>query len=264
MHVSMNLLRLFERAPPHPARFPDGRVGYAVGDIHGRADLLSEMLALLETRAPDERREGGEPIVIFLGDYVDRGPKSAAVIDLLLTGRPQGYERRYLKGNHEQSMLAFMDAPLANRAWAFQGGAETLSSYGVTPPLRGGDEDWVNAAEQLKAAVPPAHLEFLTGLERYVELGGYAFVHAGVNLGRPLEKQTDDELFWSRDRFINSSRRFSHCVVHGHTPSIEPYADQRRIGVDTGAYATGTLTAARFEGEGVAFFSVPDRDNRGA
>lgn len=255
----MKVLRLFERPPP--AKFPDGLVGFAVGDIHGRADLLGQMLDLLEARAEREGREGREPLVIFLGDYVDRGPDSAGVIDLLLQGRPSGYERRFLKGNHEQAMLGFLSQPLANRAWLRLGGAETLMSYGVRPPPAVGaeDQDVIAAAEQLEAKLPPAHLDFLNGLERYIALGDYAFVHAGVELGRALEQQTDDDLYWSRERFIASKRRFSHRVVHGHTPVDRPLADERRVAVDTGAYASGVLSAARFEGEDVSFLSVSDR-----
>ncbi|HJS80088.1 MAG TPA: metallophosphoesterase family protein [Vitreimonas sp.] len=257
----MGLLRMFERALP-AARFPDGRVGFAVGDIHGRADLLTEMLDLLEERAEEERRDGGEPVVVFLGDYVDRGPHSPAVIDLLLQGRPHGYRRHYLKGNHEQSMLKFMQAPLENRAWVLQGGAETLVSYGVQPPpqVAAEERDWISVAAALNVNVPQAHLDFLNSLERYVVYGDYAFVHAGVDAARTLEEQTDEDLYWSRDRFIASRRRFSHRVVHGHTPVDRPYADERRVAVDTGAYASGTLTAARFEGADVAFLSVSDRN----
>jgi len=231
-----------------------------VGDIHGRADLLAALCARLEQRAAQDVRASGAPIVVFLGDYVDRGPRSANVIHLLLSGRPNGFERRYLKGNHEECMLAFMDSPLANRAWLMQGGAETLMSYGVQPPspISATEADWLAAAGRLKARVPPAHMQFLTSLERYVVLGDYAFVHAGVNVGRPLEQQTDADLYWSRERFLNDRRRFSHRVVHGHTPAEKPFADERRVGVDTGAYATGVLTAARFEGVEVSFVSVGD------
>jgi serine/threonine protein phosphatase 1 len=257
----MNLLRLFERAPPPAARFVEGRVGFAVGDIHGRADLLAEMLAALEARNLSEQREAGMPLAIFLGDYVDRGPDSIRVIDLLLSGRPYGYETRYLKGNHEQSMLAFMDNPLANRAWVLQGGAETLNSYGVQPPspLGATEEQWKAVAEALRAALPAAHLDFLNRLDRYVEFGDYAFVHAGVDASRALKDQTDDALYWSRAAFIASKRRFSHRIVHGHTPVDRPYVDHRRIAVDTGAYASGALTAVRLEGERVDFISVSKR-----
>lgn len=260
----MGWTRFFERRTPPPARFPEERVGYAVGDIHGRADLLAEMIAALEERAEADRRAGGDPIVIFLGDYVDRGRESRRVIDMLLEGGPRGFERRFLKGNHEDAMLAFMAAPLENRAWVLQGGAETLLSYGVQPPppLNTTDDDWILVAAQLKASVPEAHLAFLNSLERYIVCGDYAFVHAGVDVNRPLEKQTDDDLYWIRERFISARRPFSHRIVHGHTPVDRPYADRRRVAVDTGAYASGTLTAARFEGADLAFLSVSERDLR--
>jgi serine/threonine protein phosphatase 1 len=259
----MNLLRMFDRPQTRPAKFEDGRVGYAVGDIHGRADLLALMLERLEDRAEIDARAAGPPIVIFLGDYVDRGPESDKVIDLLLSGRPNGFERRFLRGNHEQIMQAFMTDPMSARAWVLQGGAETFLAYGVTPPaaMTANENEWQAAAEALRAAVPPTHIAFLDSLERYVTLGDYAFVHAGVDAGRSLEQQTDQDLYWVRERFLASKRPFSHRIVHGHTPVDKPYADERRIAVDTGAYASGTLTAARFEGEDVSFVSVTNRPN---
>ena len=254
----MNFLHLFTRGAKSSAKFADGRVGYAVGDVHGRADLLAELLAGVEERARQDTRTAGPPILVFLGDYVDRGPDSAGVLDLLLSGQPANCERRYLRGNHEQAMLAFMANPAANRGWLIHGGAETLLSYGVQPPASVGasEEDLAAAAAALKARVPEVHIAFLEGLERYLELGGYVFVHAGIDPGRALSEQTDDALYWARDRFLDSKRRFSHRVVHGHTPSDRPYADARRIGIDTGAYASGVLTAARFEGDAVTFFSA--------
>ena len=263
---AMDLLAMLGQKPPPPATFPDGRVRFAIGDIHGRADLLEIMLARLEARAEADWRPGGAPMVIFLGDYVDRGRESARVLDLLIDARPAGFERRYLKGNHEQSMLAFMDDAVANRAWLMHGGNETLMAYGVQPPspLHGQDAEWIAAAEALRERMPPAHLEFLAGLERYIVMGDHVFVHAGIDPGKPLAEQTDLDLFWIRARFLNSRRRLSHRVVHGHTPTARPYADHRRVGVDTGAYASGVLTAARFEGTEVEFLSVSDRDIRNA
>ncbi|MBS0386645.1 MAG: serine/threonine protein phosphatase [Proteobacteria bacterium] len=251
-------MRLFSRPSLPPAKFLEGRVGYAVGDVHGCSDLLAVMLDTIEERAAGEQRESGPPIVVFLGDYVDRGPNSAGVLDLLLSERPSNCERRYLRGNHEQAMVAFMEAPLPNRRWVLHGGAETMMSYGVAPPSLAGasDEDWGAAAAALREKVPAAHLEFLGGLERYVELGGYAFVHAGVDAGMALTDQPDEVLYWTRAPFIADRRPFSHVVVHGHTPAERPYKDKRRVGVDTGAYASGALTAARFEGDEVTFFSV--------
>lgn len=251
------MLGLFKSASSPVARFLDGRVGFAVGDIHGRSDLLADMSALLDQRSIDDTRLGGPPIVIFLGDYVDRGPDSAGVLAQLAAGGPRHCECRYLRGNHELSLMAFLEEPRANRGWMLQGGAETMMSYGVQPPpFTAGEPAWQDAAAALRQAIPTTHLAFLEGLERYVEIGGYAFVHAGVDATLPLEQQPDEALYWAREAFIASKKPFSHRVVHGHTPVDKPYADARRIAVDTGAYASGVLTAARFERETVSFVSV--------
>ncbi|HRP11142.1 MAG TPA: metallophosphoesterase family protein [Terricaulis sp.] len=262
----MDLLAMLMPKPPPPAACPDGRVRYAVGDIHGRADLLEEMLKRLEARAIEDLRPAGEPVVIFLGDYVDRGRESSRVLDLLIEARPAGFERRYLKGNHEQSMLAFLEDPITHRAWLMHGGNETLLSYGVQPPspLHSKDEDWAAAAAALSEKLPPAHLKFLKDLERYIAVGDYVFAHAGIDPARPLTKQTDRDLFWIRARFLNSRRRGKYRVVHGHTPVDSPYSDRRRVGVDTGAYASGVLTAARLEGPELDFLAVSERDIRQA
>lgn len=254
----MSFLQMFAQTKAPAARFLEGRVGYAVGDIHGCADLLSAMLREIEARAREDARPAGPPVLIFLGDYVDRGQDSAAVIQLLVSGLPQNCERRYLRGNHEQAMTAFMTDPIANRRWLIHGGAETMLSYGVQPPALAGssEDDWLAAAKALERALPTEHLAFLAGLERYIELGDYLFVHAGVDVAKTLEDQTDTDLYWSRVRWLANKRRFTHRVVHGHTPAERPFADERRVGVDTGAYASGTLTAVRLEGEETAFFSV--------
>lgn len=246
--------------PPRVARFAEGRVGYAVGDIHGRADLLGAMLDKLESRLTADTRDAGPPIVIFLGDYIDRGPQSAAVLDLLQT-RPVGFERHHLMGNHEQSMRAFLEAPLSNRGWLAHGGAETLMAYGVQPPPSLGSEDgqWVAVAQQLKQKLPEAHTAFLEGLKRYVEFGDYLFVHAGIDPNMAVDAQADTALYWIRDRFLNDRRVLPQRIVHGHTVSDHPHADARRIGLDTGAYASGVLSAARFENDMVEFLSVLDR-----
>lgn len=248
----------FRKPTAASACFLGRRVGYAVGDIHGCSDLLRAMFDAIEARVQHDAREGGPPIVIFLGDYVDRGRDSAGVLDLLATGRPFGCERRYLRGNHEQFMVAFMNDPMANRAWMLQGGAETLLSYGIQPPpvVGGTDQDWIGTAQALRDRLPETHHEFLNGLERYAVLGDYLFVHAGVNVKQPLEKQTDADLYWSRAAFINAKRRYSHRIVHGHTPVDQPFVDCRRIAVDTGAYASGVLSAVRLEGEDVSFLTV--------
>lgn len=246
----------FGRKKEGPSCFLPARIGYAVGDIHGRADLLARMFDRLEA---DARRAGEvSPVVVFLGDYVDRGPDSAEVIDLLLTGRPEGFERRFLKGNHEAAMLSFLDDPVANRGWLSHGGLETLASYDVhpLPSLGASGEEVAQAGASFSARLPELHRGFLESLERYVVLGDYCFVHAGIDPTRKLEAQSDTDLFWIRGRFLGDKRRLPHVVVHGHTPVSEPYQDQRRIALDTGAYFSGALSAARFCEATVSFFTV--------
>lgn len=237
-------------------RFLDGRVGFAIGDIHGRADLMGRMLDRLEQqfRAIDALA----PIVVFVGDYVDRGPDSKAVLELLTAGRPHGFERRFLSGNHEAAMLRFLDDPLAGRAWLEHGGLQTMASYGVhpLPSAAAGPSEISAAAAQLNALMPDAHRVFLRTLERYVVLGDYCFVHAGLDPKRALEDQKDADLFWIRGRFLEDRRALSFKVVHGHTPISAPFQDGRRIGIDTGAYFSGTLTAVRLEGKAVSFLEV--------
>lgn len=239
----------------HAARFPAGRIGYAVGDIHGRADLLARMFEILE----QEPRVGADPpIMIFLGDYVDRGPDNREVIDLLLCGRPEGFERRYLMGNHEAALLGFYSDPVANRAWLNHGGLDTLGDYGVAPlPSLGAGAGEIEAAgAAFRKLLPEAHLHFFNRLERYVTYGDYAFVHAGVDPTRKLEQQRDADLLWIRRRFLESRKSFPYTIVHGHTPAARPFRDARRIGLDTGAYFSGLLSVARFEGEEVRFIEV--------
>lgn len=259
----MRLQNPFERhAPQRAARFPEKRVGFAVGDIHGRADLLARMLELLENKAPFETRDGAPPVVVFLGDYIDRGRDSVGVLNMLLDGRPKGFVRRFLKGNHEQAMLAFLADPVRGRDWIAHGGLETLTSYGVRPlpPQIGATEEELRAAvKSLNEVLPAPHRAFLTGLERYATIGDYTFVHAGVDPSKSIDDQTDEDLFWIRDRFLNSKKPYPKCIVHGHTPADFPYQDHRRVGIDTGAYASGRLTAARFEDDRVEFISVTER-----
>ncbi|MGH6949478.1 MAG: metallophosphoesterase family protein [Vitreimonas sp.] len=244
-----------------PPRFEHGRIGFAIGDVHGRVDLLNRIVARVWEAAWSS--DGSDAVVIFLGDYVDRGPDSFGVIDYLLTQLPLGLECRFLKGNHEAAMLQFIDAPLPNRGWLAHGGLETLASYGVAPlpSIGSGDQAILEAHAQLMSSMPAPHARFLQNLERYVVFGDYAFVHAGVDMDVELDRQTDTDLFWARDRFLRDRRRFSHVVVHGHTPVSEPYLDYRRICIDTGAYATGRITAACFLGEAVSFL-VEDASGR--
>jgi diadenosine tetraphosphatase ApaH/serine/threonine PP2A family protein phosphatase len=242
--------QIFDGRPP--ASIPG--VVYAIGDIHGRRDLL---LALLAKIAADDPHGAAE--LIFLGDYIDRGPDSAGVIDVLLSD-PRIATRRpvFLKGNHEATFLAFIEDAQHGPAWNRFGGADTLLSYQVRPPrgVNGDPAAWEDVRLQLNDALPTAHLEFLNDLVLFEERGDYFFVHAGVDPKRPVREQGEAEYLWVREEFIQDDGRLSHVIVHGHTSEPEPVANRRRVGTDTGAYASGRLTAARIDNAGVRFLST--------
>lgn len=232
----------------------DDRSVFAVGDIHGCNDLLTALLdAIAEASPPGGRR----PLLIFLGDYVDRGPDSKGVIERLSRIRADQPEARFLCGNHEETMLRFLSDFDSGLAWTSYGGRETMLSYGVTPPDDKNDlEGWRRAQQALKAAIPDTHMKFLWSLEDRVEVGDYLFVHAGVRPDRPLDAQTAHDLRWIREPFLSHGRRLAKIIVHGHTPETEPFSDERRIGVDTWAYHTGVLTAVELDGESRRFIQV--------
>jgi len=241
------------------AQIPEGRRVYAVGDVHGRADLL---VRLIQEVSDDAAKGGfeGRPIIVFLGDYVDRGFQSKEVIDTLLGELLSPFETYFLKGNHEAAMIQFLSDPTIGPRWAEFGGVETLVSYGVRPPrTRTSIEQWMQASDELNAAIPPQHRQFLANLDLSVRIGDYVFVHAGVRPGIPLEQQTEQDLLWIRDEFLEDRRHLGAVIVHGHTPAQKPYRDGRRIGIDTGAYLSGRLTAARFAHDTVEFISTGPR-----
>lgn len=242
----MALFGLFGGRKPAPPATPEGGGPiYAIGDTHGRADVLADLLARITADA------GGRPHeLIFLGDYVDRGPDSRGVIDQVLAAERPGVRVTALKGNHEEAMQEFLADASFGPVWAQHGGNATLASYGVRPPAnRMDDADWQRAQRDFTAALPPAHRAFIDGLQLYVERGGYLFVHAGVRPGVPLDEQVPRDLLWIRKEFLNHGKRLPQMVVHGHTPEGRPSEAVHRIGVDTGAYYSGRLTAVRLEGE---------------
>lgn len=242
--------------PATPARMPDGQRVYAIGDIHGRADLLKKLLAEIQQDALGGNYRG-RPALVFLGDYIDRGFQSREVIDILLGDLMSPFETYFLKGNHEAAMLQFLSEPTMGPRWVEHGGAETLVSYGVRPPRsRTATDDWAMASQELKRLLPSAHLNFLRSLQLTVRFGDYLFVHAGVRPGVELEQQSEYDMLWIRDEFLNDTRPLGAVVVHGHTPASQPHHDSRRVGLDTGAYISGQLTAARFEHEDVKFIST--------
>lgn len=228
---------------------PDDTVAWAVGDIHGRLDLLEplvrDMVADLQA-SPKSRK-----VITFLGDYVDRGPESRGVIDLLsdLSSR-HPVEFHFLRGNHEDRMEAFLTDPAVGASWCDYGGRETLLSYGIqAPSSRGDTAGWAAASEALAGALGERQRAFIERQEMSFSLGDYFFAHAGAKPGVSLEHQAAYDLMWVRQTFLDDPRPFDLVVVHGHTPTETVYADHRRIGIDTGAYATGVLSGLRLEGE---------------
>ena len=234
---------------PAEAQTPPGRTLYVVGDIHGRCDLLHNLLRKIAYDAARLPADAGREL-IFLGDYVDRGPDSRGVISLVLStiAERDFWEVTALKGNHEAALLQFLDDPAFWPMWSPFGARETLTSYGVTPPdWQAGEEDWTRASEALRRAMPAAHVDFLRGLELTAERGDYLCVHAGVRPNVPLDRQVEEDLLWIRDDFLRSERRLDKVIVHGHTPAEDAYLGKHRIGLDTGAYATSTLTAVKLQ-----------------
>ena len=238
-----------------------GRVVWAVGDIHGRLDLLDVLLGVIvdDARADPDMAT----TVVFLGDYIDRGPDSRGVIDRLIRFRDEvGIESRFLKGNHEAKMLEFLGDPTVGPEWCEYGGTEALKSFGLNlPTMRHRKEEWSHLAEDLDHHMTPDQRAFLEGLELSVTLDGYFFAHAGARPGTALDEQDEDDLMWIRGSFLDHEERFSHVVVHGHTPKRDPHTDHRRIGVDTKAYASGVLTAVRLEATARRFVQVAEGDD---
>jgi serine/threonine protein phosphatase 1 len=243
--------RLFKKAkqsrPLDTARVPDGVRLYAIGDIHGRNDLLQALLAHIA--ADDAARGDANTQIIFLGDLVDRGADSAGVIDTAMKLRDQGRAVRFLMGNHEEVFVDVCRKRDAKNLRFFLkiGGDATLQSYPITR-AEYVDLDMEQLAERLPSLVPEAHLAFLESFEDMIVIGDYAFVHAGVNPDRPFAEQKKSDLRWIRDEFTGQRGDLEKVVIYGHT--IYDDVDERgsRIGIDTGAYKSGVLTAIGLEG----------------
>lgn len=227
------------------AHVPSGERLYAIGDVHGRLDLLTQLLDAIDR--DDDARESADTRVVLLGDLVDRGPHSKQVIDHLLQ-RDWGARRPvFLKGNHEEVFLLTLAGNLeAARFWTRIGGAETMASYGVPEALIDSG-DTLSLCEEFARRVPDAHAVFLNRMIDSLAVGGYCFVHAGIKPGVPLDRQKPEDLRWIRERFLDFEGSHGTIVVHGH--SISPAVEElhNRIGIDTGAYASGTLTAIGIE-----------------
>jgi serine/threonine protein phosphatase 1 len=237
---------------------PSGPAGtrlYAIGDIHGRLDLLRTLTALIHDDA--YRRQAPRNVVVYLGDYVDRGRESRAVIDFLLNEPLPGFERIHLRGNHEDVMLRFLTDISAGPSWLNFGGRETLESYGIAAPQPHAEPAALERAQRaLAACLPTAHLEFLRGLRLQHEEGDYFFAHAGVKPGVPLDQQREQDLLWIRGEFLSSNAEFGRIVVHGHSISPVPDVRRNRIGIDTGAFMSDRLTCLAIEGTEWSFLQT--------
>lgn len=285
----MNLRRAAGTAPddlrPPTARTPDGTVVYAIGDIHGRIDLLRRILDVI--RADVRLRPARRRVAVFLGDYINRGIDCRAVVATLMAPGLAAFEVVVLKGNNEDLMLRFLDGDLSVGAnWLDFGGVETMAhygmdvahprtrdesaldelrsrsesaaDYGVTRALSQAPDEAVleQLRRHLATALPQSHLDFFRSMRVAHREGGYYFVHAGIRPGVPLEGQTDLDRMWIRRRFLDSEQDHGVVVVHGHSVFPQPQVRHNRIGIDTGAYRSGVLTCLVLDGAERAFLQT--------
>jgi serine/threonine protein phosphatase 1 len=222
---------------------------YAIGDIHGRSDLLDRMIAAISHDL--ETAPVATALTVTLGDYVDRGPDSRGVIERLIFN-PFPTPLVALKGNHESMLQAFLDDPAVAGDWQRLGGLETLQSYGV--PVMG--RNYEQAAADLRSALPAAHLNFLKSLWTSLPVGQYFLCHAGIRPGVPLDRQSEADLLWIREEFLSCRADFGKIIVHGHTPTESPQVMPNRINIDTGAFTTGRLTCAVLDNGRPRFLST--------
>lgn len=248
MSLFGSLRQLLGSRPPAPRpAIPAGERVYAIGDIHGRADLFAALIAAVE--ADDARHQAASPAqttIILLGDLIDRGPDSAGVVRMAR----QWQERRrvrILAGNHEEMLLQSLTSIDVLRVFLRAGGRETAISYGIDPKAYT-QASFEEVQAMLCAAFPPEDEAFMASFEEQIRIGDYSFVHAGIKPGVPLAEQQRGDLRWIREPFLSSSTDHGAVVVHGHTIFEDVSLRPNRIGIDTGAYDSGKLTAIGLEG----------------
>jgi len=227
---------------------------YAIGDIHGRHDLL-EMAQ--HTIVTDAARLPGRKLLITLGDYIDRGPSSAQVISHLMMPPPENFDRICLTGNHEIMMLDYIDGKISYAEWMRMGADALLRSYGLDPehlPLIFPTTSKLDTF--IRQSLPKSHIDFMRAMPIYADTPDILFVHAGIDPGVPLSMQSEEDLVFIRDRFFYADRSLPKLVVHGHTPVPEPDIQPMRLNLDTRAFKSGRLTVARFWRGQVHLFST--------
>lgn len=240
------MLGLLSRKPkPLPRTLPPGERVYAIGDIHGRSDCFDLLMSKID--ADDAARGAAKTTIVLLGDLVDRGPDSMGVIERAEAMRTE-YRCVFLMGNHEEIFIkAWEGDPASARLFHRIGGRETLLSYGVS------EDDYDSAdfdrlVELLRTHVPADHIAFLRRFRDTYAVGDYLFVHAGVRPGTPIDAQDANDMRWIRDKFLDDTRDHGAMIVHGHSVTAAVDEQLNRIGIDTGAYASGRLTALGLEG----------------
>jgi serine/threonine protein phosphatase 1 len=232
----------------------DYSVIYAIGDVHG---CSRELVAAEKKIAADSQAYEGRKLLVLVGDYVDRGPNSRAVLDFLCKPPRPEFERVALCGNHDDKFLRFLKNPKGNLDWLQHGGRETLRSYDI-------DADYILARRsglqglirRVAETVPPQHIAFLETLPIILEMGGLVFVHAGIVPGLPIADQQDEDLMWMREPFLSEGPKLPITVIHGHTASEEPVFGRQRICIDTGSFATGRLAVLRIFGDNAAIMVI--------
>ena len=254
-------LRRPQRRAPEPPPIsrpdPDHRI-YAVGDVHGRADLLDVLLARIEADAA-RHHDHRQPILLFLGDLVDRGEHSRAVLDRVLAAVLTWGRVVCLRGNHEAALLGFLDDPVAGASWLNFGGRQTLQSYGIPAPPQNAGPGVLREARRKLAHELNVHGRFLREMPSLFRSGGVVFSHSGIDPARPLDAQDDDALLWGNSDFLAGDLPPDIRVVHGHWAQTEAEVTRTRVNVDTGAYYSGRLTAVRLD-EGTELISVDGLD----
>lgn len=240
---------------PDSASTPDDTIVYAIGDVHGRVEPLAKLLETIRGDASGQR--ASRRVLVFLGDYVDRGPQSRQVIELLLSDPAPEFETVFLKGNHEAWLLAFLENAAVGEQWLDGGGLATLLSYKAAPAAPARTAQALESLRESFAEVfPENHKTFLAGLATAHIEGDYAFAHAGIRPGVPLAEQREEDLLWGCGEFIEDERDHGKTIVHGHWFAEEPAVRRNRIGIDTGAFATGRLTCLVLQGETRRFLST--------
>lgn len=227
------------------ARGPDKLRIYAIGDVHGRLDLLQEMHRLIQLE--NEKAPPFDWVIVHLGDYVDRGLQSNGVINLLMNAQKKNHRMLALAGNHDIGLLEFLDTGDTYGLFARHGGRQTALSYGVN--INFGDDDSIAAGRRaLRDAIPASHIDFIRSRPRSIAFGDFFFCHAGIRPGVELDRQSPEDLIWIRWEFLDDTRLHPKVIIHGHTPATEVEIRPNRVNLDTGAYSSGRLSAIVIDG----------------